>query len=127
MVTEMDTNTCVRHPLKITLFCQYASNNPICECWLVATDLEEELYEENKNLHGVLGKLTRLLVIHHPNLSHSSPNHISALFNLSVTCSQKVIPTLVNLGLTLLSSIITLRWDPMACISGTEGYQFDLL
>jgi hypothetical protein len=35
-----------------------------------ATDLEADLYEENKNLQGVLGKLTQFLAVRHPDLLH---------------------------------------------------------
>ncbi len=35
-----------------------------------ATDLEADLYEENKNLQGVLSKLTQFLAARHPNLLH---------------------------------------------------------
>jgi hypothetical protein len=71
MVTE--TSSSVPVPEKVERSFHLASTpieTPNVDGGYFITDLEADLHDENKNLHGILGKLTQYLVACHPDLLH---------------------------------------------------------
>jgi len=86
MVTE--TSSSVPVPEKVERSFHLASTpieTPNVDGGYFITDLEADLHDENKNLHGILGKLTQYLVACHPDAQPNSVAPTGALLTSSMT------------------------------------------